>query len=193
MADVDPELTGKMITALPLDKMIAAPIMGAVQAQVQASYAYVNFLMTVCLDKDKKAIQVQFDHEESVIDGQGNLKQTQVRTIKVPLLSIISHPNFIVKLATVDFEMEVNQSMEDKSATSAGGSIEAKLGWGPLSLSVRGKVSHKSEQTRKTDTRAKYAFHVEAAHAGAPEALHRIIEAMTHIEPVNAAAPVAVP
>ena len=41
-------------------------------------------------------------------------------------------------------------------------------------------LSHSSEQTRKTDTRAKYSFHVEARKQEQPEALMRIVEVMVN-------------
>lgn len=189
MPDIDPTLTGRYVQALPIDTMVAAPIMGAVKAQVRASKMYIDFLRSTCFDKDGKAVEVVFEKEELVTDGQGNLKNTQMKIIKVPLLAIIEHPNFIVKSANVKFEMEVSQSMESKSSTAAEGGFKAKLGWGPFSVSVHGKVSHKSEQTRKTDTRSKYSFDVTAEHAGAPEALHRIIETLTNTDPVNKGEP----
>jgi hypothetical protein len=181
---IDPALTGKMITALPLDRMVAAPIMGAVRAQVQAAKAYMDFLMGTCIKKDTmETVQVAFVHEDIKTNPEGQIVSSEKRIIKVPLMSVIEHPNFIIKKATVDFEMEVNQSMEEHSSTAASGGFQAKMGWGPFSVSVHGKVSHKSEQTRKTDTRSKYTFHVEAEHAGPPEAMARIIEAITDVDP----------
>ncbi len=85
--------------------------------------------------------------------------------------------------------MEVSQSMAEHSETAGEASLQAKVGWGPFSVSIQGKVSHKSEQTRKTDTRSKYSFDVTAEHAGAPEALHRIIETLTNTDPVNKGEP----
>lgn len=38
-----------MINALPLDRMIAGPLQAMIQAQVQASKPYADFLMGVCI------------------------------------------------------------------------------------------------------------------------------------------------
>ena len=69
-------------------------------------------------------------------------------------------------------------SEEQKSSTSGEASLEAKIGWGPFSVKIHGKVSHHKEQTRKTDTRAKYTINVAAKRAGPPEGMMRVLDAM---------------
>lgn len=41
-------LIGSVINALPLDRMIGGPLRAMITAQVQASKAYAEFLMSVC-------------------------------------------------------------------------------------------------------------------------------------------------
>ncbi|MNE55218.1 hypothetical protein D3C80_1500430 [compost metagenome] len=53
------------------------------------------------------------------------------------------------------------------------------LGWGPFSLNVKGSFSHKSTQTRKTDTRARYAFNTTLKRQDPPEAMMRVIDFLT--------------
>lgn len=53
------------------------------------------------------------------------------------------------------------------------------LGWGPFRLNVKGSVSHKSTQTRKTDTRARYAFNTTLKRQDPPEAMMRVIDFLT--------------
>lgn len=55
----------------------------------------------------------------------------------------------------------------------------ASLGWGPFKVDVRGQVSHKSTQTRKTDTRARYAVSTRIRRQDPPEALMRVIDFLT--------------
>ena len=45
---------------------------------------------------------------------------------------------------------------------------------------MTGKVSHKSEQTRSTDTRAKYSIHTQIKRQEPPEALQRVIDYLTN-------------
>ena len=80
-----------------------------------------------------------------------------------------------MELVTIDFEMEINTSDTSTSSTIAGAEVSGGF-WG---VKFSGSVSHKSEQTRKSDTRSKYTFHVEARKQETPETLMRIIDAIT--------------
>jgi len=75
--------------------------------------------------------------------------------------------------------MEITQSEKSAESTEAGGEFQAKFGWGPVSVSISGRVSHKSEQTRSTDTRAKYSIHTQIKRQPPPEALMRVIDFLT--------------
>jgi hypothetical protein len=175
MAGVDPTFVGSVFNALPLDRMITIPLMAMVQAQVKASKAYVDFLMQVCI-KEGKAIAVQFDYDETLLDKEGNITGSQRRTVRVPLMAAVVHPCICIEEGNIDFELTVTQASEEKSATEGSATLEATLGWGPFKVSVHGQVSHKAEQTRKTDTRAKYSIHITAKRQPAPEGLQRIID-----------------
>ncbi len=176
---IDTGLIGSVINALPLDRMISAPLQAMITAQVQASKAYADFLLGVCI-KDGKAIAVQFDYDETLVDTQGQVTGVLTKTMRIPLLAAISHPNICIEEGTIDFELEVSQSEEDHSETSASGEFSASMGWGPFSVKVSGSVSHKSEQTRKTDTRAKYSIHTSIKRQDPPEALARVIDYLTN-------------
>jgi len=175
MASLDPNFVGSVFNNLPLDRMITAPLMAMVQAQIQASKAYVDFLLAVCI-KDGKAIAVQFDYDETLTDTEGKIVGVIRKTIRVPLMAAVVHPCICIEEGTIDFELTVSQAEEDKSETAGAATLEATVGWGPFKVSVHGQVSHKSEQTRKTDTRAKYSIHITAKRQPAPEALQRIID-----------------
>ena len=175
---MDNSLIGSVINALPLDRMIAGPLRAMISAQVQASRAYAEFLMSVCI-KDGKAVNVQFEYDETIVDSEGNFKGTIRKTMRIPLLAALTHPNICIEEGSIDFELEVSQSEETHSETAGEASLEASLGWGPFTVKVHGKVSHKSEQTRKTDTRAKYSIHTGIKRQGPPEALMRVIDFLT--------------
>ncbi len=186
MAEIDSNLIGSVINALPLDRMIGGPLQAMVNAQVQASRAYADFLMEVCFDKQGDdgagtylARNIQFDYDETLVDDQGMLKGTHRKTMRIPLVAAITHPNICVEEGTVDFDLSVTQSLETNVETSAEGGFKAKVGWGPFSVSMHGKVSHKSKQTRKTDTTAKYSIHVGLKRQEPPESMARVIDFLT--------------
>ncbi len=194
MADIDNTLIGSVINALPMDRMIAGPLQAMIQAQVTASKSYADFLMQVCI-QDGKAVAIEFNYDETVVDEQGQQQGALSRSIKIPLMAALTHPNIAIEEGKVEFEMTINQMAEERTATEADAAGSAELGWGPFKLNVKGSVSHKSEQTRKTDTRARYAFSTTVRRQEPPEALRRVMDLLTDAatKPVVAASVSALP
>lgn len=175
---IDNSLIGSIINALPMDRMIAAPLQAMIDAQVTASKSYADFLMQVCI-QEGKAVAIEFNYDETVVDEAGQSQGTVCRKMQIPLMAALSHPNICIEEGRVDFELTINQFAEDKSATNVSGSGNASLGWGPFKLNVRASASHKSEQTRRTDTRARYAFNTTIRRQEPPEALQRVMDFLT--------------
>lgn len=178
MATIDNSLIGSVMNALPLDRMISGPLQAMIQAQVSASKSYADFLMGVCI-QDGKAVAIQFDYEETLTDEQGVYQGTVAKKMQIPLLAAVTHPNIAIEEGNIEFELTISQQAE--SSTETGGSAEfgASIGWGPFKMNVKGQVSHKSTQTRKTDTRARYAFNTRVKRQDPPEALMRVIDILT--------------
>ncbi|KVM05644.1 hypothetical protein WL05_08320 [Burkholderia ubonensis] len=185
---MDANFIGSVINALPMDQMIAGPLKAMISAQTQAAKSYADFLMQVCI-QGGKAVAVQFDYDETLVDESGVSKGVVQKTMRIPLLAAIVHPIIAIEEGTIDFEMEITQSEKASSSTEAGGEFKAKIGWGPVSVNLSGRVSHKSEQTRSTDTRAKYSIHTQVKRQQPPEALMRVIDFLTEAatKPVVAA------
>ncbi|MDI9776608.1 DUF2589 domain-containing protein [Pseudomonas putida] len=175
---IDNSLIGSVVNALPMDRMIAAPLQAMVQAQVTASKSYADFLMQVCV-QDGKAVAIQFDYDETIVDEQGEYKGVVSKCMKVPLLAAITHPNITIEEGKVEFELTISQMAEDFSESNKSGELAASLGWGPFKLDVKGSISSKSTQTRKTDTRARYAFNTSLRRQDPPEAMMRVIDFLT--------------
>jgi hypothetical protein len=175
---IDNSLIGSVINALPMDRMIAAPLQAMVQALVTASKSYADFLMQVFV-QDGKAVAIQFDYDETIVDEQGEYKGVVSKSMKVPLLAAITHPNITIEQGNVEFELTISQMAEDFSESNKSGELAASLGWGPFKLDVKGSISSKSTQTRKTDTRARYAFNTSLRRQDPPEAMMRVIDFLT--------------
>ncbi|HYS65143.1 MAG TPA: DUF2589 domain-containing protein [Paraburkholderia sp.] len=175
---MDANFIGSVINALPMDQMIAGPLKAMITAQTQAARSYADFLMQVCI-QEGKAVAVQFDYDETLVDESGVSKGVVQKTMRIPLLAAIVHPIIAIEEGTIDFELEITQSEKSSSSTEAGGELQVKLGWGPVSVSMSGRVSHKAEQTRSTDTRAKYSIHTQVKRQPPPEALMRVIDFLT--------------
>ncbi|MFK0089980.1 DUF2589 domain-containing protein [Pseudomonas sp. NPDC090755] len=178
MATIDNSLVGSVMNALPLERMISGPLQAMIQAQVLASKSYADFLMGVCI-QDGKAVAIQFDYDETITDEQGVYKGTVAKKMQIPLLAAITHPNICIEEGSIDFELTISQQAEETRETATSSTFGASLGWGPFRLNVKGQVSHKSSQTRKTDTRARYAFNTKVRRQEPPEALLRVIDFLT--------------
>jgi hypothetical protein len=179
MSDIDNGLIGDVLNALPIDKMISGPLQAMVQAQIQASYSYANFLMQVCVN-DGKAVAVQFEYDETLVDGEGKSQGVVSKTMRIPLIAALTHPNICIEEGTIDFDLEITQSFESAKETEGEGEGQGSIGWGPFKVSMKGRASHKSSETRKTDTRAKYSIHTKIKRLDPPEALMRVIDTITN-------------
>ncbi|POE00633.1 DUF2589 domain-containing protein [Pectobacterium odoriferum] len=175
---MDSQFIGSVINALPLENMISGPLQAMINAQVQASKAYTDFLLSVCI-QNNKAVAIQFDYDETLIDKSGVAKGVVTKTMRIPLIAAITHPIISIEEGTIDFELEVTQSESLSNDVGEDGNLAASLGWGAFKVKMAGRVSHKSTQTRTTDTRAKYSIHTQVKRQPAPEALMRVIDFLT--------------
>ncbi|KJK14795.1 DUF2589 domain-containing protein [Pseudomonas sp. NPDC087612] len=178
MATIDNGLIGSVMNALPLDRMISGPLQAMIQAQISASKSYADFLMGVCI-QNGKAVAIQFDYDETITDEQGVYKGTVSKKMQIPLLAAVTHPNIVIEEGNIEFELTISQQAESTEESGKEASFGASLGWGKFRLNVKGQVSHKSTQTRKTDTRARYAFNTKVRRQDPPEALMRVIDFLT--------------
>lgn len=171
---------GEIVNSLPIEHMVAAPIIAAVKAQKEVSGMLAEFLHSVALDKDGNARMVTFKYGQETTDSSGNTTYED-RYIQAPLVALTGIPNLAVENVQVNFELEVTTADTNTSKTEGSTSASGKLGFFLTpKVNFNASLSHSSEQTRKTDTRAKYSFHVEARKQEQPEALMRIVEVMVN-------------
>lgn len=170
------QVAGAALEALPIDRMIAGPMIAAQKAQTMMSSSYAAFIENVCLDKDGRVKSVIMRRKEAQIGPDGQIVDEIEKEVEVPMLALVSHPNLNIDEIEIDFNMKVSSSFEDQKSNSYEGAFEAELGWGIFSLKMHGAVSHKDAQTRKTDTSAVYGVKVKGSRSGPPEGLMRIID-----------------
>ena len=116
----------------------------------------------------------------------------------LPLITIIPLNSLGVDDVNVTFEMEVKSSFSEddekksETAIAAESSFEVKVGWGPVSATIRGSASydHKDSSTHSThyqkSNSAKYTVSVHAGQLPLPKGVNTIIEAFTKcIEPID--------
>jgi hypothetical protein len=179
MADEVANPFGGMIRSLPIGSMFAAPLMAAIDCHTAACARVADFIDRVGFNPaDKTVRMVRFAYKETLFDAQGKPNVVD-RVADVPFLAMIPLPSLGVKAVAVDFDLQVDTSDTQTSSNEVGASLSGSVGIAWFKVEFKGSVTHKSEQTRKTDTRAKYTVHLEVDRQDPPEALMRVIEAIT--------------
>ena len=160
MANIANQFTG-----LPIENLIAAPLLAAAEGQKSLAATTAQFITEVGMDKDGNTKSVAFKYA----DG------TESVALDVPLLSIINIPSLCVSEIDINFDMEVSTQSASKSSTDSSAELTVKGGFGCWSAQFNGKVSHHSENSRKSDTSAKYTISVKGKQEK-PEGLMKVMD-----------------
>ncbi len=189
------EIVSGIINSLPIEKMVAAPLVATIKAQTEMSLSLAHFIQDVGIDADGNMRMVTLKYAETIADPNnpsGTVQQD--RYIQAPFLAMTGLPNLAVDSADISFDLEVSTAEDDavKNVADASVTTEYQSWWSPVTAKFTGNVTHSSEQTRHSDTRAKYSFNISARKQNTPEAFLRIIDAVTNsvsnpsdIKPIN--------
>ena len=164
MANIANQFSG-----LPIDTLIAAPLVAAAEGQKKLAATTAQFITEVGMDSSGNTKSVAFKYD----DGSESV------ALDVPLLSIINIPSLCVDSIDVEFEMEVSAQSASKSSTDASAEFTAKAGFGCYSASFTGKVSHHSENSRSSDSSAKYSISVKGKQEK-PEGLMKVLDMLNN-------------
>ena len=156
-------------TGLPIENLISAPLLAACEGQKALAQSTAQFISEVGMDKDGNTKSVAFKYA----DGSESV------ALDVPLLSIINIPSLCVDEIDINFDMEVATQTASKSSTDSSAELSVKAGFGCWSASFTGKVSHHSENSRKSDTSAKYTVAVKGKQEK-PEGLMKVLDMLNN-------------
>lgn len=169
-----------------MEDLIGGPLSAAVKASFNLAKSTADFVTQVGFegkDDGKGNIvpgnvrNVDFAFEKTGDDGK-----QQIVKLAVPMLTIVPIPSLQVDVVDITFDMEVKSSTSDTSKLNASASVEASAsgGWGPFKAEVKiaGSVSTAKENTRTSDTSAKYHVQVKAGSRDIPEGLSRVLDIM---------------
>ena len=168
---------GEQFKGLDMKNLIGGPLTAAADANLLLARTTANFINEVGFDADKKARSVLFKYNKQEPTEDGNMI-VQDMSVEVPILAIVPIPNLQIDEVNVLFDMEVKQCEKSESSMSGSGSFSAKVGWGPISVSISGSVSAHSSNTRSSDNSAKYHVDFRATNHGMPEGLARVLDIM---------------
>ncbi len=199
-----PELISmaQQFSGLPMDALIGGPLMAAADANGKMAMTQTQFMLDTCFQKtvigdntSYKPIMIAMTlsksfpvrEEGDAAGGKVEIRKTET-SFSVPLLTIIPLNSLAVDNVDISFDMEVKSSFaeeenkESRSKTAAEGSFEAKAGWGPFSVKIRGSVHHESENSSNYKSNytksnsAKYGVKVHAAQQPLPDGVGIIIQ-----------------
>jgi hypothetical protein len=130
--------------------------------------------------------------------AQPAIIQEMKTQFNLPMLTVVPLNSLAVDSVDITFEMEVKSSFsEEETQTSekemkTAGSFEAKAGWGPFSVTVKGSASYDSKDSSTHSTHyqksnsAKYTVNVHAGQLPLPKGVNTIIDAFTNaIQPIT--------
>lgn len=166
------------MASLPIESLVAAPVMAAMRSQIMISKEFANFIQTVGMDKEGKIRMVPFTFAAPVI-GENGAPTGKTRDCKVnaPFLALTGAPNFAIEELNVEFNMKVETMEQDESEPSQEQDQEEP--GKPPGLKIQGRIAENKKQTRKTDTNAQYQFQVTARKQPPPEAIMKIFDILT--------------
>ncbi len=222
MADQALVSMAQQFTGLPMDSLIGGPLNAAANANASMALTQTKFMLDTCFERvetqaasgttpaiyNYKPIMIKMSLTRGVIQPQqapasgGPIPPPDIEAVTtdfdLPLLTIIPINSLGVDNVNVTFEMEVKSSFSDEQSEQtqttikAAASFEVKVGWGPVSATVKGSASydHQDSSTHSThyqkSNSAKYTVLVHAGQLPVPKGVNTIIEAYTNaIQPIT--------
>lgn len=166
------------MSSLPIEALVAAPVMAAMRAQIMMSQEFANFIQRVGMEKDGSLRMVPFSFPAPIIGDDGSpTGETRECNVSAPFLALTGAPNFAIEELTVEFNIKI-ETMDQEESRSSKSPKEDKQDTSS-GLNFQGRVAESSSQTRKTDTNAQYKFNLTARKQDPPEAISRILDILT--------------
>lgn len=208
----------QQFTGLPMDSLIGGPLIATTRANANMAFTQTQFLLDNCFNKtvtgsetNYTPIMIKMSLTNNVITpGDPNATPPTstsitpfVTTFDLPILTIMPLNSLAVDSLNIHFDMEVQSSSaqdttkDSSSAKHGEGGFEAKVGWGPFSVTMHGSASYDSKESSSTSSHykksnsAKYSIDVHAGQLPLPQGVLTIIKAYSeNIKPVQLTAPV---
>lgn len=179
MADTEVQIAAEF-EKLPLEDMVAAPLIAAVEAQMKSAVAIREFIQSF-LDKDNKPITVDF----SVTSSTTGAPQANEKTVHInaPLLSIVPVPHLRIDSLTTHFKYEISQVIKSTKARANLAELAAHSGallspW--VSATLKGTVSSQSSEESTMNRSGVLEITIHASEAPMPEGLAKILSLLAN-------------
>lgn len=167
---------------IPLDFIIATPLLTVIEAHKAAAITTLNFIESL---KDKTA---SFRIIVDETDKEGTITKSQ--DVSVPLLSIVKVPSLNFDSMSVSFNFNISQisRQEDKSSQKADLKASTK---GPLAAfidaSLTGSIEHSRTRENVSNRGGSLEIKLHVSETQLPPGLDKIISAIVENIPVPVA------
>lgn len=178
---------------LPMKSLIGGPLNAACDANINMAMTQKQYILDAGFEGDgtseKPFVPRMLTFQTSTESKDGDKESSKQAMANLPLLSLIPIPTLGINNVDITFDMEVKSSFEENTSeksdshTSESGSVEAKVGWGPFSATIKGSVSHDSSSSSEHGTKynksndAKYHVEVQATQQELPKGFQYLIQA----------------
>ena len=197
---------------LPIETLILDPLISAAKGQAALAQVTLDFVNDLAFfdndgagdNRQAKVLNIAVDRLAT--DSESGEPKILKQQVQMPLLPLVTIPNFSLDTMEIDFMMEVKTSEStstkdssestSESSTEVGASVEVGFGFwgvsGKASSSVNstnkstGTVSSSKDTQRSSDQSAKYQINVKAKQNEPAEGtakFNQILASM--IEPIN--------
>lgn len=168
--------------ALPLDAIIAAPLISAINAQKAAAETtrdfITHFLNPISKDDLTKGYEPQiarFSLKTKTTDADGKEVENNV-ALDAPVLSMVPVPHLRIDSITTHFRYEVRQFVGTKKETAKEGEVSGGIKFLPfIDFSLKGNLSSRSSEESTTNRSGMLEITVHASEAPIPEGLARLL------------------
>lgn len=176
--------------ALPLELLIASPLIAVVNAQkatAETTRSFITSFLTKVpssggTDSTDRFVPqtVNFDLNVQNQASDGSIIAQTVK-MDVPLLSMVPVPHLRIDSVTTHFKYEVTQIVKSTSETAKQVAGEASLGLKIipfLNMSLKGSLSSRAAEESSTNRSGMLEITVHASEAPMPEGLARLLSLM---------------
>lgn len=184
--------------SLPLDFIIAAPLIATVNAQKTAAETtkafVVDFLNPINGGDGKPSGRfepqtVNFNLKVQENDAAGASKTRDVQ-LNVPLLSMVPVPHMRIDSLTMHFKYEVSQVVGQKRERTTQGEASGAVKYLPFfEASLKGSLSSSSSEQSTTNRSGMIEITVHASEAPIPEGLARLLSLLAKMAEPTLVAP----
>ena len=173
---VPPDNTGDPFGSLPMESLIAAPLVAAAQGQQELTSVYLDNLMKLAYTSNSTETQnLDFKYERPVINPDGTVGQTEGAAISAPLLALIPIPAFTMDELDINFDMKVKNTEKSTDQTHPDASATASYNsWFGPDASITGSISSDTEHERQSDGSAANNIQARATQEPPSEGLAKL-------------------